>query len=432
MGATCHKLETRTQSWSLVLTLSLMACSGDGGPSSVAEEGIPSPEGMRLERMFTVFVEGQAPSKRGLFGGFDGAVTSSQSVRLEDGAGQILGRAVGDAHGRLELRFDPPPENVVYLAIDSPEPERIPFRIRDAARAREAAVASAVGGAGSVPNDLVIVGGPGQARGVLVRSGDNAVSIFDLERGLNSGVLGIRLPTTEDGRVSAHPWFVAPLEDEALKVFVTAWNQRRVYLLDLINQKVDATIELDDEVVLDEPFVLPRPVDVDGDGQDETSVTRFVPSTPQAAVVHAGRLVVTWTSVLLAAAESSPVYLPGVVALWDLADLNAPPVLRVLPALNPQEVRPFDDHRVLVVSTGRLDGSVSPVRVRSPGAVHVIDLRDDRVVDTFLFPDFGPGTAMVQAGGLWVGSLVKGVLRRIDLAYRQDVQDFRFEQLSCR
>ncbi|MCK6552717.1 hypothetical protein L6R52_43240, partial [Myxococcota bacterium] len=244
---------------------------------------------------------------------------------------------------------------------------------------------------------------------------DNAVSVFDLERGLE-GSMGVRLPETEDrcGRHVANPWFAAPLDDT--RVAVTAFGQGRVYVVELDHASIEHTLELAADVALEPPFTLPRAVDLDCDGVPESTVSRVRPRAPQGVAKVGARLVVAFSGfVEPRVGASAPVYVPSVLAIWDLDALDAPPSQHVLPALNAQEVRALDDHRVLVTMSGVLDPIGGAVAASTPGAVTIFDVEAASVERTWALDGFAPGTALVAADALWVGSLVHGAVRAIAL-----------------
>jgi len=386
-----------------ILAVLVFACSDPVEPSADLAL-LPASGSPRLALMWAA----QRPDGRTAeLGGFDGAVSGEVVVR--DAAGAELARGMADAAGRISLVFDGVAGDTVSVTLDGVA-DPIQFRVRDPATALEDAVRPAVGGAGSVPNDLIIVGPAASARGVVVRSGDNAVSVFDLQAGLQQS--GARLP--EDGARFANPWFATAIDDTGKRVAVSAFGQRRVYIVDLDTGAVTNTLELGGPVRLSTPFQLTRPFDVDGDGTDEAEVSTFAPTAPQGVVVTGGRLFVAFSGFAAARVRDlAPVYLPAVLAAWDLADLDAPPDRVVLPLLNPQEIRVDEDGKLLVVCSGIVDQLMGAPAAATPGAVYRIDPATLAIDETYDLGDVLPGSAVVSHGALWVGSLKAGSLTRI-------------------
>lgn len=289
------------------------------------------------------------------------------------------------------------------------------YRIRDPEAARAAAVCGPIsGGAGGIPNDLIIAGPHEAPYGVLVRSGDNAVSAFDLTRGLEAGLPGVRLPDVEDacGVHAANPWFAAALGGD--RVAVTAFGQARTYVLDMKTGAIEATLALDPSapVVLDPPQQLPRAIDADCDGAREDQISAFAPRTPQAIVKAGDHLAVAYTNFYTA---NPPIYLPGVLAVWSLRALDQPPRVTLLPVSNPQELRALDDHRVLLAASGALGQNAA----LTPGAVLIIDLSTGAIEERYDLDTFAPGTAALAGGSLYVGSLITARVLKIDPATKQ-------------
>jgi hypothetical protein len=372
--------------------------------------------GVALERMFAVAVpEGMGA----IVGGFDGAATASAAISIADRTGHEIGRATADANGRFEASLPGVMAGeIVGVGIGG---LMTAFTVRDPAAAREEAVCASIDGAGSVPNDLIIVGSGEGAHGVLVRSGDNAVSSYDLEVGLSGGGGGVRLPAKTEGTCGqqhANPWFAATLDPDGHRVAVTAEGQRDVYIVDMDRGAIERTLTVSARVMIDPPVQLASALDVDCDGVLKSSVASFIPRGPQPIAVVGRRLIVGYTNVV---SHVPPEFLPGVIAVWSLDALDRDPRLILLDAADPQEVRALDDHRVLIVCSGAID--VSGPRSVSPGAIFVLDADQGAIIDRFDLGDFAPGTAVIMSGALWTGSIVKGVVRRVDLGHRATPMD---------
>lgn len=330
-------------------------------------------------------------------GGLDDSVPPSTRVTVSDASGVAIGEAVADADGRFDIALiSGSAATTVVVTVDG---VGVPFRLRDPEVARGEAVRPSIDGAGSSPNDLVIAGAVDGPHAVVVRSGDNALSTFDLQSGLQDGV---RMPGSD-------PWFAAPLNDAGTRFAVTGIKDHSVHIVDVSTQRLERTLVASAAAVLAAPFTLASPVDVDGNGIDDTVIDRLVPRSPQAVAVAGGKLVVAYSGFV-----GPGVFVPGVVAMWTLDDLDAAPTYVVLDRLNPQELR-MSALGLLVVCSGALDFSTGTWRQLSPSAVHVLDTATSSVTRTFELDDFVAGTALVAAGGLWAGSIVSGTLRRVDL-----------------
>ncbi len=398
----------------------LSCCSGS---NTLAPEGpVPDVEGLALERMFAVFAE---PGPGAIFGGFSGAASPGQALEVLDGSDGVLAQAQADASGRFRAEFSPPVEEAevaqVYLRRAGTE-ERFAFRIRRAADARAAAVGAPIGGAGSTPNDLVITGQE-EPLGLLIRSGDNAVNAISLQDGIDPDRPGVRLPAVPgpNGDVVANPFYVAPLSADGQRVAVTAFNQRRIYVVDMERAEVEQTLEVTQSVELASPFSLLTPWDIDGDGNQDGEIRRFVPRSPQAVLAYEGALYVGFSGFVTASiAGRPPVYVPSVVAVWQLDALDQSPALYPLPTLNLQELRGHGS-QILAVCSGVVDPLVSPVEILTESAVYLLE-PDGSIARAFNLGSFGAGTALIEEEQLWVGSLVEGRLLRINLMDELDVQ----------
>lgn len=365
--------------------------------------------GVALELLYFV----QSPTGRTLFGGLKGSIsdpTAAWSFRSELGEDHPVSAS---ASGAFELEIEDS-ERGTFHRGETPIAE---FLRRDVAVARERAVWPPIGGAGSVPNDLVFVGQGPEARLVLVRSGDHAVSVFDLERGLDAD-LGLRLPeqVRSTGPIGAQPWFGAALSDGE-RIVVTAFLQHRAYLIHVPSLSVEAELRVESTVVLEPPMSLPYAIDLDGSGSSRTEVSRYAPRCPQGVAVSGDHVFVAYSGFVAPRLSPTrpPVYLPGVLARFSISDLAAAPKIAVLPLLNPQAVT-FDSARgrVLVTASGVLDTSpeLTPITM---GGVMLVDPDTMTIEETFELPDFAPGSALIAGDSLWVSSLVSPTVRWVPL-----------------
>jgi hypothetical protein len=351
------------------------------------------------------------PGEPALFGGLDGAAPPGAEVVLQDGGGREIGRTVADPHGRFELRAPAAAGERRTLVVGQ---EAQVFSVREPASARRAVVRPAIGSAGGVPNDLLILDRVGAPQGVLVRSGDHAVSFLG-DGGLADSS-GVRLADR------SNPWFVAALD--ARRVAVTNFGRHTVAVIDLDSASVERELTVG-PVSLAAPFTLARPIDLDGDGVEEATITRFSPRAPQGIASAGGRLFVAFAGfVAPRSGAEPPVWVPSVLADWDLGDLDAPPRVTVLPAIDAQEVRIDAAGRVVVVQSGAIDFAGGEVRATSPGGLAIYDPAGGRIEEQIPLGDFVPASALAFEGRYWVSSLARaeviavgagGIERRIAL-----------------
>lgn len=392
----------------LSLALTSAAC---GPEAAVPEPDPPVPLGAEaaLELMYLV----RGPDARVRFGGLVGALPpDAQGWDLEV-PGQAPHPIQPDARGGFELELGPLELDSGLLRRRGQAVQR--FRLRDAELARKAAVWPPLGGAGSVPNDLVFAGEGEEARLVLVRSGDHAISVLDLELGLDAGT-GLRLPERDAprGPMGAQPWFAAPFPDGE-RVAVSAFLQARVYVAHLPSLSIEATFEPLAPVELPAPLLLPYALDLDGDGRAESSVTRFTPRSPQGVYVHGERLFVAYSGFVAPrlSADRPPVYLPGVLLSFSLRDPGRAPQSLVLPYQNPQWIGAAGgSDRLLVVSSGVLDADPE-VHAVTAGGVMIVNPASLEIEQSVDLGARAPGSALLEDGVLWIASLVRPEVWRV-------------------
>jgi hypothetical protein len=377
------------------VVLLLVGCSGESAPG--VEDRIPDLAGVRLERMFAT----NDPAGGSRFGSFDGAVEPGRTITI-DGTD-----VVGDADGRVALDVTGP---TVAVGIGD---ATVTFDVRTPSEARVAAVHPAVGGTGDQPNDLLVADGPNGARGIVVRSGDQAVSTFDLQDGLRDDLPGVRLPRVGD-EVAA-PWFIAPWDDSGVRFAVTAQKQHRLYVVDLGVPDVLAEA-MPESVSLPEPFTLARPYDLSGDGVEETTIATMIPRAPQPVVVHDGRVYVGFSGFVTGSSPTrTAVYVPAVLVVWDVDDLTKPVASHLMPTMNTQELRVRDDGMIVAVSSGTIEQTNGTVRLTSEGAVDVFDPVSATFVERYPLGSFGPTSALFLGDTLWVASLARASVQAIDV-----------------
>lgn len=365
---------------------------------------LPVLEGVALERIRVWRTPDGARVR-----GFDGALAPGVEIRVSAGAEGPGQRVVADEHGRFESALAPTDTVVVRVTGE----DAVEFRVRDPEAARRDAILGVVGGVGNVPNDLVIT----TRLGVVARSGDNAVSRFDLAEGLGDGMrIPDRPPASGQRPVRSSPWFVEPLDPEANRVLVSDTGQHAVHVLNLAAQTVERTLR-PPELVLDEPFPLARPLDVNDDGQADSALDTVRPTYPQAVRMHDGRIWAAFAGFLAprVSAAEPPVFQPGVLVAWSLDNPGRPPSTLILDTLNPQWIEVLSQDKLLVVCSGVIDPIGTRVDSLSPGALIEVDVgAEPQVIRTVPLGARGPGSVVAVAGGWWVSSLVRGEIMRVD------------------
>jgi hypothetical protein len=382
----------------IAVALLVIGCGTDPtGPDP--SERLPSDAPLRLELTYAVARSGGEIE----LGGLDGALDAGARVELLGDEGALLGEATADPDGRFSIRARGLASDRVRARI--PGGDSWSFTVRDPAVAVKEAVRLIEGSAGSIPNDLVFLS---VDRALLVRSGDDAISVIEPSRGLEGAIGGVRFPQ------GALPWFATAIDAEGKKAAVTAIGDGKVYLLDLERGSIEATLD-PPEVTLDEPFVLSRSIDLDGDGAEEDRITRFRARSPQAIAVRGDRLFVAYSGFVDAGAgDRPPVYVPAVIADSSILDGRLLEV-RVLGDMNAQEIRVVGGE-LLIVCTGVLDQRAGVPRAITPGAISIRDLDREGELRRFDLGTFAPASAVVAAGGVWLSSLAKGEVMRIDLS----------------
>lgn len=383
--------------YALAVFVSGLGCGAS--PEVEFEPAVPQIEGARPWLMYaTLGPEG------GRFGGLQGALQDGVTATVTTASGERIAQIQGDARGRFSVPHSVPVGAQVVLRVGEAS---LAFVVREAEQARQAAVHAPAGGVGAVPNDLIGVGRPGDSHAVVVRSGDNAVSQVGWVHGLKDQPEGVRIPALEapEPPTPASPWLVTALDADGRRVAVSASMQARIYILDLQAGQVERTLSLPGPVQLPAPFQLARPFDVDGDGHNESEVQQFMPRTPQPVALVQGRLLVGYASVLQADLGGSvgQVVLPAVIASYDVNDLSRAPTVKVLPRLNPQEIRPGGEGAALVTCSGTF--RILGVQAETPGAVYRLDPTSLELLQAREFETFLPTTALEQEGRVWVGSL---------------------------
>lgn len=369
----------------LVLVAWAFGCGSAARPTATG--ALPNLPDVKLELVYAALTA----SGRVEVGGFDGSVGPGEVVEM----GGI--EAVADSRGRFRGLVDGAEGDL--LAVKFPE-STWTYRVREPRAAISLIAQPALeGGAGDVPNDLRFLS---NSEAILVRSGDDAISVFDPDVGIESG-MGIRLPHEIQ---PANPFYATPLD--ARRVAVTSFVRGRVYIIDRVNGVVERVLT-PPQVDLSRPFMLSRPADIDDDGADDSFATRFVPRAPQAAFSSSGKLIVGFTGFTEAgtSADRRAVWLPGVVVTWAIDALDRPPSYAITPAMNPQEITGYPSGHVLVTMSGTIDFLAGGPASTSSGSVAVLDLESMQFGQRWSLGDFAPTSSMFKSDTVWVSSAIR-------------------------
>lgn len=376
-----------------------MGCSSPAEPTLPPD--IPHIDGAQIERWYLRQRDSEV-AIAGFSGALDGRVVPT--VRI---AGDEL-ELRADSNGRFSAVY---PGRHAIAQVTFPSGEVVDFRSKTADFSRRSSIQPAVGFSGAVPNDLLLVT---DTIGVVVRSGDQAVSRFSTRDGLLDGV---RLPSiVENGReVLAGAFNAAVLRSDPLTVVVSAFRQDRVYVVDLDSGTVPRVLESREPISLQPPAVLSRSLDVDGDGTQESELTEMVMTAPQAVAVLDGWIFVAFSGFLAPRRGTlPPVFGPGFIAAWRTDTLDVRPVIARLPFDNPQYIQKLGDN-IVVVCSGALDPLGTEVSVGSDGGIVTFEPESGTAQALARLGRFAPSSAVrVSDGTAWVGSLVRPELVRID------------------
>ena len=344
-------------------------------------------------------------------GGLTGSVDPFANVLVKSREETVLGEFLADENGRFHEPVLSAAGDIITLQINQAEP--VEFRVRDFEQAHAEAVWPPLEGIGSVPNDLLVIDKAENTYGVVVRSGDNAVSKIDLKLGLKGGVL---LPDREGFNgfnTPANPWFAKHYRND--QIFVTGAGQDLVYLLDLNTETLVRVIEASTPVVLEQDYKLSRPIDVDGDGIIETKIRQFLPKYPQGLFVTSTHLLVAYSGFVSPRLDAArpAVYLPSVVAAWPLTDLARSPDYLVLPHLNAQEISLASDGDLLVTCSGVIEMINGKIQTSSDSAVIKIDSTNLEVTQVYELADFAASSSVDVDGYIWTSSILRAEIKNL-------------------
>jgi hypothetical protein len=258
---------------------------------------------------------------------------------------------------------------------------------------------------GTAPNDVALTACAGRRTALVAASADARVDILDL-----GGTSGAQPPRAVFLGEGTNPWSVAPAADG--RAVVTLFNAHAVALIDACGARALDRAAVDDVFAID-PVTVPSPIDADGDGTTETTITRLRPRAPQAAVVVDGAAFVTFTNVLAYSLDDAPMQAgPGMLARFVVdGDHLVVDRVVVLPCENPQGIAAGVADDVVVTCTGRFVIDAGAHRRVSPGALvrvgrAALDVRAHAVVDA------SPGTPAPIGADIVVGDVLDGRVMR--------------------
>jgi hypothetical protein len=255
---------------------------------------------------------------------------------------------------------------------------------------------------GTSPNDVALTTCAGQRTALVAASADARVDVMGL-----FDPAAVRAVFLGEG---TNPWSVAP--SSRGRAVVTLFHAGEVALIDACAG--DLLHRAAADVVLPvPPLTLATPVDADGDGEEETTVTHLRPRTPQGVVVHEDVAFVTYTNVLAYAVDDLPMQTgPGVVARFLIDDERLVfDRAVVLACENPQGIAVGDDDDVLISCSGRFDVYDGAHRRISPGALVRVN-RETLAEQAFASLAASPGTPTVWRGDIVVGDVLDGRVLR--------------------
>lgn len=218
------------------------------------------------------------------------------------------------------------------------------------------------------------------------------------------------------------PWMVVARPGHPAQVLVTLFGERAVAVVDVCAGVEVGRVVVDVAIDLDRALTPLVPIDADGDGATDATVTRMLVRAPQAvAVDDDGFAWVTFTNVIEPALPDHPMVAgPGVlvrVALSDAGDALSVDAHQIVPCDNPQGLA-VDGDDVWVTCTGQFQNQNGGLVRASPGGIVRVARSTFDVVTAASF-DESFGTPVVfrgePPGVLGVGSVVgSGVFTLFD------------------
>jgi hypothetical protein len=327
--------------------------------------------------------------------GRPGAAPAGADVRV----GAETTRA--DDLGAFEFSFDTSTTVNIETAGQTAE-----VRVRAQA---EGCVAGAPSPTGTLPNDVALARCGGADLVLVPTTADGAVQRFDEDA---APLDGIALPLDDDGR-GPEPFHVAT---GGARAVVSLFGQHRAALVDPCGGALlHVAAPPETTFAVAPPVELASPIDVDGDGEPERSITAMRPRHPQGVAVVGERALVAFTGLL----EVSPTarFGPAVVVAYDIVgDQLTQSAELALPCENPQALALDGDDLVWASCSGVLDRVDGRFQATSDGALVALTLDPLAVERVVPLGRFAPGTPAFTESSIVVGSLVRAEVLVLPLA----------------
>lgn len=369
----------------------------------------PAEHGLRETNIAVGFV-GEGIRVRG----FSNAARPATAIEVQ--LGKRTRQVEADANGRFIVDLNAEdismahgataqaPTELQIREIDSDH--AVSFRIR-AEAAQECVVRNPLS-VGTTPNDLVVQTCEEKSFAFVVHSTDGTVAGFSIEG--EPPPPAVSFPVSENQR-GANPWSIA-FDDAGISAAVTLFGQNSVAWVTPCTGQIRSVTQAAQSdgsplwLDISPPVKLDLALDVDGDGNTETDITRMLPRTPQGIVFADDRWLVTYTNLLQVGAK--PVYGPGLVVAFERDDGKLVPTgHRVLPCTNPQSITLDPGGNPWVSCTGVLGPGPDGFAALSDGHLLRLSAQTLDVEATISMGAFGPGTPAFYDSQIVVGSLVR-------------------------
>jgi hypothetical protein len=217
----------------------------------------------------------------------------------------------------------------------------------------------------------------------LARCGDARVAVVAASAAARVDVVAVDSDENADGfgdvvgavgfAAGSSPWMVAARPGHPEQVLVTLFGEGAVAVVDVCAGVEVGRVVVDVVIDLDRALTPLVPIDADGDGATDATVTRMRLRTPQAvAVDDDGFAWVTFTNVIEPALPDHPMVAgPGALVRVGVSDAGDALVVddhRVVPCDNPQGLA-VDGDDVWVTCTGHFQNQNGGLVRASPGGI---------------------------------------------------------------
>lgn len=330
----------------------------------------------------------------------------NESTFTSDGALETI----SDAQGRFSLSI---PQTLVVVSVQfippNGEMETISFRVRN----RESAFtcfATSISETGTLPNDTHIASCDGQRMGYVVTSAD--------------ATLEAAAPAGDQPTQEIH--FFPPQEQVGANPYHGAWHPtKNLTAVSLFGTSTVAIInpctgeklfhsppwsQEGDQFLLtaEPPLQLTTPIDVNGDGAPDPTVTSMFPRSPQALTWIDDALWVIFSGFIEGATpEQKAVFGPAALVIyhWNGTSLDISRVV-ALPHQNPQSVTAGNDDSVWISYSGVVQMNDAGFFIDTPGYLEKRSADDASLLHVISMDHFGPSTPAISADKIVTGSLL--------------------------